>query len=51
MVAVLVHTITPTGKRAFGYRPTSIATNPVIFVDNETGAESCAVRFNVVVWG
>lgn len=51
MVAVLVHTVSPTGKRGYGWRPAKIALNPVIFTDNEDGAESCAVVFNRATWG
>ena len=55
MVAVMVHTVSPTGVKGFGWRPSTIAKHPVIKlaheVKNPTLAPYCVVKFNVIVWG
>lgn len=55
MVAVLCHVVSPTGKRGHGWRPSSIAKDPLVLLtwDDQPGppVPYCEVKFNVIVWG
>lgn len=52
MIAVLCHVVSPTGQRSVGWRPSSIARNPVAC--REPSGDMAAftpVKFNQRTWG